>query len=59
MAKETPPAPATPGKKELKWWCNFCDFRTDDEREYLAHSCQEVLKRQGKTVEASGKSACG
>jgi hypothetical protein len=35
-------------KAEKKWWCNFCDFRTDDEKEYLAHSCKDELARRAE-----------
>jgi len=37
-----------------RWWCNFCGFKTDDRRLYLAHSCTEVLESQGKKIPASG-----
>jgi hypothetical protein len=53
-ATETPAA-----GKQAKWWCNFCDFKTDDQKEYLSHSCAEVLKQKGKTVTPTGKNACG
>jgi len=51
-------APAT-AAAPAPWWCNFCDFKTDDQKEYLRHSCVEVLERQGKQVTTSGKNACG
>jgi hypothetical protein len=54
---KTAPSGGTGGA--AKWWCNFCDFKTDDQKAYLAHSCQEVLKQQGRTPQASGKSSCG
>jgi hypothetical protein len=60
LSNETPPGKADiAAKKEPKWWCNFCNFKTDDQREYLAHSCTEVLKQQGKSVAATGKNECG
>jgi hypothetical protein len=31
-----------------KWWCDFCDFRTDDRDEYLAHSCLDMMERHGE-----------
>jgi hypothetical protein len=34
-------------KPQGKWWCNFCDLRTDDQEYYLSHSCQEELKKRG------------
>ena len=33
--------------KQGKWWCNFCNLRTDDQGYYLSHSCQEELKKRG------------
>jgi hypothetical protein len=39
---ETPELWGKPGK----WWCNFCDYRSDDEEEYLAHSCVETLEQR-------------
>jgi DMSO/TMAO reductase YedYZ molybdopterin-dependent catalytic subunit/rhodanese-related sulfurtransferase len=30
------------------WWCNFCNYRTTDQAAYLAHSCVEELKKQGR-----------
>lgn len=39
---------------EPRWWCNFCGYKTDDREAYLAHSCREVLERQGKSVPSSG-----
>jgi hypothetical protein len=40
---QAPAADKAPGK----WWCNFCDLRTDDQEYYLSHSCQEELKKRG------------
>jgi hypothetical protein len=40
-----------------KWWCNFCNFTTDDTNEYLAHSCKEVLAK-GETP-APDPQRCG
>ena len=37
----------TQAAKKGKWWCNFCDLRTDDQEYYLSHSCQEELKKRG------------
>ena len=36
--------------REPKWWCNFCEFGTDDREAYLAHSCREELEKKGKTA---------
>lgn len=36
--------------KQGKWWCNFCGLHTDDEKYYLAHSCQKELKKRGVDV---------
>jgi len=58
MAEQTTAAPTaerTADKK--KWWCNFCNFTTDDQQEYLSHSCQEVLARGDRP--APPKQTCG
>jgi hypothetical protein len=47
MATAQPGQGSTPGTKQGKWWCNFCDLRTDDQEYYLSHSCQEELKKRG------------
>jgi hypothetical protein len=60
VSKENPVGPvAAEAAAPAKWWCNFCDLRTNDQKEYLAHSCVEVLERQGKKLTAGGKNACG
>jgi hypothetical protein len=38
---------ARPDPRPGEWWCNFCDFRSDDEDLYLKHSCAEELKKRG------------
>ncbi len=43
----TQPAQAATTEKQGKWWCNFCDLRTDDQEVYLSHSCQEELRKRG------------
>jgi hypothetical protein len=60
MSKEAPTS-KTPadGTAAPEWWCNFCDFKTNDQKVYLSHSCAEVLKQQSKNVRATGKNACG
>lgn len=35
---------------EGKWWCDFCDFRSDDRETFLAHNCAEVLEQQGRGI---------
>jgi hypothetical protein len=45
MASTQPGPPAEKGQG--KWWCNFCQLRTDDQEYYLSHSCQEELKKRG------------
>ncbi|MCA1594904.1 MAG: hypothetical protein LC772_00530 [Chloroflexi bacterium] len=35
-----------------KWWCNFCDFRSDDEKEYLNHSCKDELAKKKQSAPA-------
>jgi hypothetical protein len=41
------------------WWCNFCDFKTEDQAVYLKHSCADELKKQGKSAQAGDKKHCG
>jgi len=41
-----------------QWWCNFCGFRTDDAKVYLAHSCKDVLAERGVTIEPTGGNEC-
>ena len=47
MAKDSKQSEQAQGKSK-KWWCNFCDFRSDDEKEYLEHSCKDELARRAK-----------
>jgi len=35
------------------WWCNFCSYQSADQAAYLAHSCVDQLKQQGKSVPAT------
>ena len=59
MSNEREPAPrATAEQRKPKWWCNFCNLATDDQEAYLKHSCQEELKKQGKTIPAGSKNEC-
>jgi hypothetical protein len=44
--------------KAAEWWCNFCDFRTDDEQEYLTHSCKDVLAARGVDAKPTGANEC-
>lgn len=53
---EQPQAQAAPAP--AKWWCNFCGFATDDQQEYLQHSCVDVIKQQGRTVAPAGQNEC-
>lgn len=41
------------------WWCNFCDFKTQDQALYLKHSCTEVLERRGKSAQGGNRTHCG
>jgi hypothetical protein len=41
------PGPANSEAKQGKWWCNFCDLRTDDQELYLSHSCKDELEKKG------------
>jgi hypothetical protein len=58
-AQKTRPAGTAADGKTAEWWCNFCDFKTDDQKEYLGHSCVDVLKQRGKTVVPRDKNSCG
>ena len=67
MATETATAPAqsisaaassAPNNQASQFWCNFCDFRTDDANAYLAHSCADVLAARGVEVKPTGKNEC-
>lgn len=44
--------------KQGKWWCNFCDLRTDDQAYYLSHSCQDELKKRGVEAPAEKSDHC-
>lgn len=47
-------------EKPRPWWCNFCGYRTDSQDEYLAHSCQEELRKSGRQPEKTpGRDHCG
>jgi hypothetical protein len=41
------------------WWCNFCNFKTQDQAVYLKHSCAEELKKQGQSPQAGDGRHCG
>jgi len=63
MATETASPQETGSKQQetqtpAKWWCNFCGFATDDQREYLQHSCVDVLEQQGQKVTPTGQNEC-
>jgi hypothetical protein len=47
MATTQPGAASKAEAPQGKWWCNFCNLRTDDQEQYLAHSCQDELKKRG------------
>jgi hypothetical protein len=47
MATAQPGAASSAEAKQGKWWCNFCNLRTDDQEYYLSHSCQAELKKRG------------
>ena len=36
------------------WWCNFCNFKTEDQALYLKHSCADELKKQGLLASRPG-----
>jgi hypothetical protein len=44
--------------KSMKWWCNFCDFRSNSVHEYLTHSCTEELAKRGIPTQATGQTEC-
>jgi len=42
-----------------EYWCNFCGFRSDDEEEYLRHSCTKEIERKGENPAAGrGRNHC-
>lgn len=45
-------------KAPAKWWCNFCGFATNDQNEYLKHSCAEILAKEGRTPQPTGGNEC-
>jgi hypothetical protein len=46
-------------KREMpEWWCNFCGFRTRSVREYLSHSCANVLASAGVEVALTESNEC-
>ena len=47
MTTTQPGGTPTEAPKQGKWWCNFCELRTDDQEYYLSHSCQAELKKRG------------
>jgi hypothetical protein len=47
MATAHPGGASAAEKQQGKWWCNFCNLRTDDQEYYLSHSCQDELKKRG------------
>jgi hypothetical protein len=64
MATQTAPtgAPDTQENKtqdaQAQWWCNFCGFATNDQKEYLQHSCADVLQQKGQKIEPTGQNEC-
>jgi hypothetical protein len=40
------------------WWCNFCNYKTEDKDAYLKHSCVEELKKQGRAPAPGNKNHC-
>jgi hypothetical protein len=41
-----------------KFWCNFCNFESDDLQDYLSHSCRAVLAERGESEPEQKNSAC-
>ena len=64
MVTETAPDGANAPQENVaqsapaKWWCNFCGFATDDQNEYLQHSCAQVLQQKGQKIEPTGQDEC-
>lgn len=48
----TPDAAREQKKTAGKWWCNFCNFRSDNEQEYLNHSCTDELEKTKAAAKA-------
>lgn len=40
------------------WWCNFCNFKTEDQAVYLKHSCVDELKKQEPSPRSGDRSHC-
>lgn len=51
--------PSSGAASKQIWWCNFCNYKTEDQADYLKHSCAEVLKKQGKPAGPGDKTHCG
>jgi hypothetical protein len=43
---------------EQEWWCNFCNFKSDDQATYLAHSCTEELEKRAEPLQDENKDHC-
>jgi hypothetical protein len=64
MVTETASSEATGSQENgtqaapAEWWCNFCGFATNDQKEYLQHSCAEVLQQKGQKITPTGQNEC-
>jgi hypothetical protein len=41
-----------------KFWCNFCNFESDDIQDYLAHSCRAVMAARGEDIPEPNGNEC-
>jgi hypothetical protein len=58
QTKQSEQTPAAAPTTDASYWCNFCDFRTNDLQGYLSHSCQDVLANRGVEVKPTGRNEC-
>ena len=47
-----------PGTDKKQFWCNFCNFESNDLQDYLSHSCREVITDRGEELPESLGNVC-
>ncbi len=57
MATESQTSATTESTDSILW-CNFCNFKTTDQEEYLKHSCKDILEAQGKDMAPTDQKEC-
>jgi hypothetical protein len=50
--------PSSSNSPDTEWWCNFCNFKSSSQQEYLKHSCKDVLEAQGKNTAPTDQKEC-